>query len=132
MKTLAERLCWARERKELTQTQLAERAKVSQSTIGNLEAGIRFNARRITAIAAVLEVDPNWLAEGVGSPQGRPQEPVRAVEKAATDMINPDDLIELQVNYRNSTPRGRTALMKLSRTTAKASDARRKRVVGND
>lgn len=67
MRTLAERLAWARNRKQLSQHQLAKLAGVSQSTIGNLEAGIRNSARKITSIALALEVDAAWLAEGVGA-----------------------------------------------------------------
>ena len=66
MKTLAERLVWARNKKEMSQAQLAQAAGVSQSTIGNLEAGIRSSARKITSIALALDVDAAWLAEGIG------------------------------------------------------------------
>ena len=67
MNTLAERLIWAREQKGLTQDALAKKAGVSQSTIGNLESGIRQTARKILEIAAALEVDPMWLQNGKGT-----------------------------------------------------------------
>lgn len=66
MKTLAERLAWARNEKQLSQQQLADLAGVSQSTIGNLEAGIRSSARKITSIASALGVSAAWLADGQG------------------------------------------------------------------
>lgn len=67
MNNLAERLIWAREQKGLTQDALAKQAGVSQSTIGNLESGIRQTARKIIEIAAALDVDPMWLANGQGA-----------------------------------------------------------------
>lgn len=68
MKTLATRLAWAREQKKLSQAELAKKSGVSQSTIGNLEAGIRLTARSITVIATALGVNPVWLADGKGEP----------------------------------------------------------------
>ncbi|MBC3906232.1 XRE family transcriptional regulator [Undibacterium umbellatum] len=67
MKTLASRLLQARTKKGLSQEQLARLVGVSQSTIGNLEAGIRLTSRNITAIAEALDVDPRWLADGKGT-----------------------------------------------------------------
>jgi transcriptional regulator with XRE-family HTH domain len=67
MDTLAKRLIWAREQKGLTQAALAKLSGVTQSTIGNLESGIRSSARRIVDIAAALNVNPNWLANGQGN-----------------------------------------------------------------
>jgi phage repressor protein C with HTH and peptisase S24 domain len=69
MRTLAERLTWAREQKTLTQEGLAKLSGVSQGTIGNLEAGIRHTARKILEIAAALDVDPMWLSNGTGTPR---------------------------------------------------------------
>lgn len=64
MRTLAERLTWAREQKGLTQAALAKLSGVTQGTIGNLESGLRSSARRIVDIATALDVDPVWLANG--------------------------------------------------------------------
>jgi len=43
----------------MTQIQLAERAKVSKGTIGNIEAGIRKQPREIWSIAKALALDLN-------------------------------------------------------------------------
>jgi SOS-response transcriptional repressor LexA len=64
--TIAERLKQAREDKGLTQPGLAERAGVSQGTIGNVEAGLRKNPRELLSIALVLGVEPEWLKTGKG------------------------------------------------------------------
>lgn len=69
MRTLAERLTWAREQKKLTQEGLAKLSGVSQGTIGNLESGFRQSARKIVDIALALDVDPIWLANGSGEPK---------------------------------------------------------------
>ena len=66
MYTLADRLKWARQKADLSQEELGKKAGVSQSTIGNLEAGTRNSARRLPQIAAVLGVNALWLAEGRG------------------------------------------------------------------
>jgi len=68
MYTLADRLKWARLKSDLSQEELGKKAGVSQSTIGNLEAGTRNTARRLPQIAAVLGVNALWLAEGRGEP----------------------------------------------------------------
>ncbi|WP_244098924.1 helix-turn-helix domain-containing protein [Burkholderia ambifaria] len=68
MYTLADRLKWARQKAGWSQEELGKKAGVSQSTIGNLEAGTRNSARRLPQIAAVLGVNALWLAEGRGEP----------------------------------------------------------------
>lgn len=76
VETLAKRLTFAREAKQLTQAQLAKTAGVASGTIGMLEAGRRLTARKIVGIAGVLGVRVQWLAEGIGpmrdgeAPQG--------------------------------------------------------------
>lgn len=53
----------------LGQRELAERAKVSTSSIGNLEAGLRQQPRQLLSIARALEVSPGWLETGKGEPR---------------------------------------------------------------
>lgn len=86
MYTLADRLKWARQKAELSQEELGKKAGVSQSTIGNLEAGTRNSARRLPQIAAVLGVNALWLAEGRGRPNasaGRPMVYDEAIASAS-------------------------------------------------
>ena len=68
MKNISNRLAWARTRKKLTQQELASRAGVAPSTIGNVERGACFTMRRILQVAEVLGVNANWLAHGHGEP----------------------------------------------------------------
>lgn len=64
--TIADRLKEARTSAGLTQPELAKRANVSQSTIGNIESGLRKRPRELLAIAAALGVAPLWLETGSG------------------------------------------------------------------
>lgn len=70
VKTIAERMRAARERAGLTQPALAQRANVSQGTIGNIESGLRKRPRDLLAIAAALHVSPLWLETGQGPMHG--------------------------------------------------------------
>lgn len=62
----AARLKKARARKDITQTQLARAAGISQGTIGNIESGIRGFGASVVKLATVLDVSPQWLATGDG------------------------------------------------------------------
>lgn len=64
--TIAERLKQAREKLGLTQLQLAAKASVTQSTIANIENGIRKRPRDLVNLAKALNVDPSWLESGKG------------------------------------------------------------------
>lgn len=66
MKTLAERLKYARDRKGWTQAQLALAADLSTGTVGNIEAGLRQAKGSIPQIAEALGVSYRWLATGAG------------------------------------------------------------------
>lgn len=49
-----------------SQLRLADEAGVTQSAIGNLEAGWRQRPRELLAIARALGVQPSWLETGQG------------------------------------------------------------------
>ena len=66
MKSIAERLKIARNRKKWTQAQLAAAAGVSTGTVGNIEAGIRQSPGSLPQLAEVLGVSHAWLAHGKG------------------------------------------------------------------
>jgi phage repressor protein C with HTH and peptisase S24 domain len=91
MKTLAERLAWARSEKQLSQQELADRAGVAQSTIGSLESGARQTGRKIASIASVLGVDPLWLAEGKGQPVPSGPGGLRGAEFMPVDIFHADN-----------------------------------------
>lgn len=66
LRTLGGRLAWARAQRKLTQADLAAKAGVKQSTIGNLESGARKNPRELLALCAALYCNPDWLVTGKG------------------------------------------------------------------
>lgn len=86
MDTFAKRLKYARERKELTQAQLAHLIGLKfQSAVGNWETGARKQPRNILALAAALGVRPEWLESGSGAMliADQPHFPVDAFEEIA-------------------------------------------------
>lgn len=76
MKTLQERLIWARAQKaarsgeDFTQQDLARKAGVTQGSIAHLESGRTKTSRSLTKIAAAVGVTTEWLADGKGDPFG--------------------------------------------------------------
>lgn len=66
VKTLKERLTYARELRGLTQSELAVKAKCAQSAIGNAESGERKTLRNLVLVARVLEISADWLFDGRG------------------------------------------------------------------
>ena len=84
MKTISERLRYARELKGWKQAQLAVAADVSQGTIGNIESGARQSRGSLPKIAKALGVSHDWLAEGEGEmlPAGSRSEPSNVVPAA--------------------------------------------------
>jgi len=86
MNTFAKRLKYARERKELTQAQLARLIGLKfQSAVGNWESGARKQPRNILALSAALGVRPEWLESGSGAMlvADQPPSPVDAYEEIA-------------------------------------------------
>jgi transcriptional regulator with XRE-family HTH domain len=66
VKTLRQRLIYARELRGLSQAELAKRCKCSQGTIGNVESGERETLRNLVMVARVLNVSADWLFDGKG------------------------------------------------------------------
>lgn len=119
MKTLAERLTWARTQKEMSQQQLADRAGVAQSTIGSLEAGTRLTARKIIAIADALEVNGRWLAEGMGQHDVRAPQPASPVIRRRLQWVD-DDEAEILSEYRRLEPASKATALVVLRSLPKA------------
>jgi transcriptional regulator with XRE-family HTH domain len=93
--TLPSRLKAARDAKGLSQPELARRAGVAQSTVGNIESGIRAGAQSLAALAIALEVRYQWLRDG--------ELPMRqAIEPMAWPFryINPEEWGRLQPHER--------------------------------
>jgi transcriptional regulator with XRE-family HTH domain len=63
--TLASRLRYARERKGLTQEELARAVGTSQQVINHIETGQTKKPRKIEDIANILGVSPAWLQFGI-------------------------------------------------------------------
>lgn len=66
VKTLRERLIYARELRALKQAELAQKSKCSQSAIGNVESGTRQSLKNIVLVARALGVSVDWLYDGKG------------------------------------------------------------------
>ncbi|WP_336747856.1 helix-turn-helix transcriptional regulator [Pantoea vagans] len=66
MKTFADRLNHAMKMAGLSQSQLAERAGVSQPAIQKLSSGKASSSRKVVEIAAALGIRPEWLSTGQG------------------------------------------------------------------
>lgn len=64
MGTLGERLRESREKKKLSQQELADKVGVSQQAIGKIESGVTQNPRNLKVIAAALDVAEHWLQFG--------------------------------------------------------------------
>ena len=70
LNTFPERLKWARTQRGMTQEALAFKTGMSQTTIGNYEAGVRgkrLDANKIKLLADALWVNFEWLLTGEGS-----------------------------------------------------------------
>lgn len=62
--TIAERIKKTRIDRGMTQGQLADAVGISQSSIGNIESGVRKRPRELLSIAQALGVAPEWLETG--------------------------------------------------------------------
>lgn len=73
MKTIGERVKYAREKIGISQTALAEAVGIRQPTISDLEKGGNQGTKKLNAIAKVLSVNLDWLEYGGTEIQPAPQ-----------------------------------------------------------
>lgn len=66
MDTLAERLKFARNLRQLSQQEVADLVGIAQSTYGRSESGILKSSSKIVELANLFGVNPTWLATGEG------------------------------------------------------------------
>lgn len=64
MNTFGERLKFRRNKLRMTQTQLAHKAKISQTTISDIERGRNSGSTELLSIAKALQCRPEWLEKG--------------------------------------------------------------------
>ena len=76
MSNFAERVRAARKKAGLSQTQLAGKAGLSQTTISDIERGRNEGSRDVVALARALKVEADWLVNGGNTPkQAKPEKP---------------------------------------------------------
>jgi phage repressor protein C with HTH and peptisase S24 domain len=68
---LKDRLKRARKNAGLTQVELAERAGIKQASVSEIERGLTRTSGHLIKLAQICGVDPVWLSDGTGSPEGR-------------------------------------------------------------
>ena len=102
MKTLAERLKYARKHRGLTQSALAELIGVSQAAIQKIESGKAYQTTKLVDLANALKVKPEWLGSGEGemllSAQGEalpPESEWGTVDTWDKNTPLPDDEVEV-------------------------------------
>lgn len=128
MQTLAERLIWARTRRNWSQSQLADVAGVSQGTIANLENGVSLTARKIVAIAAALDVSSAWLAEGRGEVNASEDTLRQEAQGHSLQWVTDSESVYLSL-LRNLSPDAKDTVMSMMRVlqnAGAAQDAARK------
>lgn len=74
MKTLQERLIYAREQKQMSQAALGKAIGKTQSTIAALETGRNKGTTHIAKLAEILNVSAIWLETGEGEMRPRPRD----------------------------------------------------------
>lgn len=67
---LKDRLKRARKNAGLTQVDLAERAGIKQASVSEIERGLTRTSGHLIKLAQICGVDPVWLADGSGTPEG--------------------------------------------------------------
>lgn len=107
MKTFGERLRYAREKRGLSQEDLAERLgleRTSASSVVRWESGTQPKANRIEQIVRALDVDGDWLLTGDGEmdrgEKGEATRQLRVIGKIADGKVSPRTLETIEGLHR--------------------------------
>jgi transcriptional regulator with XRE-family HTH domain len=113
MENLAQRLKSEREKRGLSQWDLATRAGVGQSTIASLERDPNRSTTKLVQIARALNVTPQWLETGKGPKDPPPSSntpyiaadsiedlAIKMVDKGAAECSKLFDLVLQQISGR--------------------------------
>lgn len=79
---LKDRLKQARKNAGLTQVELAERAGIKQASVSEIERGLTRASGHLIKLAQVCGVDPVWLSDGSGTPEGNQKPQVGGLSPA--------------------------------------------------
>ncbi|WP_313415878.1 S24 family peptidase [Stenotrophomonas sp.] len=115
--TLAERLVAARERSGLSQTALAKSVGISQQAIAQLESGKAKKTGALAEIARSLDVDPLWLALGVGDMLGAPPQGPQADDNEYTDVTGYSQAVGLGAAGAEAEEYAETHSLKFKKTS---------------
>lgn len=119
MKTLGERLKWARERKGISQEELGKAAGMTQGGVGHLEQDLRKTSRRIAQLAHALGVDPIWLAEGKGDPD-TPSESGAPINTPSIELVYAShEELRLLTLFRQASPLGKQLIQTVAENAPK-------------
>lgn len=130
MSSLAERLKKVRTTLGLTQDELAAKAKVSQSLIGNLESKNQESTSKIAEIAAVLGVHALWLSTGKGEQYVRTNS-LSEPAAPAYATLSPDERAMLDT-YRKLTKEQRNELLRRAADTQQSNAKILSELAGKD
>lgn len=106
--SIGDRIRYVMEVREVKQTELAERLGIGQSAISNLvtDASRKPSAPTLLALAAELQINPNWILTGEGDPYGWAP-------------VTHENQVELLNLFKGMTAEGKAALLAAARAMAK-------------
>lgn len=86
--TLGERLKFAREKRGLTQQELADMVNMSQPSLYNVEGGRNRGTTKVVELSIALDISPIWLQLGIGNMENSKEEPVPVSLKDSVPLIS--------------------------------------------
>lgn len=103
--TIGDRLRWIIETRNISQTALASKVGVTQAAISNLvtDSSRKPSAPTLIAIAAELQINPNWILTGDGDP-------------FAWAPVTSESQVELLNLFKGMSEESKVALLAVART----------------